>query len=261
MLGAMYVIKWALKKFLPPVIFKSVSTFYSVLVRKRQLSQWKNLQHLSPGEAFGMIYQEEMWGEQNGDADVYYSGGGSHREEIVGPYVTAIENFVKLYGQKLDAVDLGCGDFAVGGRTRHLFNSYNACDAVESIIVRNTELFKNSNVNFSVTDLTTEELPHGDIAIIRQVLQHLSNNHIKAIIPKLYEYKYVLVTEVLPKNLDFTPNEDIPTGFLTRLAFRQKDSSGVVVTQPPFNLKVRDSKTLCEVEVDVGVIKTILYVL
>jgi len=202
-----------------------------------------------------------MWGSRHEDADLYYSGGGSHFEEIVAPYVDAVEQFVGSYGQNLDAVDLGCGDFAVGKRIRHLFNSYNACDVTESVITRNTDKYEGLDVHFSAVDLTADELPRGDVAFVRQVLQHLSNNHIKAIIPKLYDYKYVLITEVLPKNLGFTPNVDIPTGFLTRLATRQKDSSGVVVTEAPFDFKVKESKTLCEISIDGGVVKTILYIL
>jgi len=65
-------------------------------------------------------------------------------------------------------------------------------------------------------------LPKADCVILRQVLQHLSNEEIKNILAKLYNYKYLILTEHLPLR-DFIPNEDIISG----QGIRIKHNSGV----------------------------------
>ena len=70
------------------------------------------------------------------------------------------------------------------------------------------------------------------------------------------KYKYLVVTEHFPISKNFVPNINIPTGPDIR------DKSGIVLTVPPFNLKVIKDIDLCEVRVsdvlgDVeGIIKT-----
>ncbi len=101
-------------------------------------------------------------------------------------------------------------------------------------------------------------MPLGDCAIIRQVLQHLSNAEVQAIVNKLVNFKYLILTEHLPKG-DFIPNKDIISGQGIRL----KKKSGINLLAPPFNLKVKEEKQLIAyyLEPDKGVLVTTLYVL
>jgi hypothetical protein len=101
-------------------------------------------------------------------------------------------------------------------------------------------------------------LPLGDCAIVRQVLQHLSNTEVQAIVNKLVNFKYLILTEHLPKG-DFIPNKDIISGQGIRL----KKKSGINLLVPPFNLKVKEEKQLIayNLEPDKGVLVTTLYVL
>src|SRR3990172_4922033 len=64
-------------------------------------------------ETFTRVYAEGLWGYSRDAADTYYSGTGSHAENIVSTYVSAVEKYLKSYERKIDVVDLGCGDFAV----------------------------------------------------------------------------------------------------------------------------------------------------
>jgi hypothetical protein len=212
----------------------------------------------TPKEAFEKVYLNGIWGKSNDPSDPFYSGAGSHMPGIVPIYVNAIEYFLQSLGARLDAVDLGCGDFAIGSKIRSLCNQYIACDVVESLIVRNREKYKDLGVDFRTLDITADSLPPGDVVFIRQVLQHLSNKQIKAVVSKVqHEYKYLVLTEHLPSTNDFIPNVDKAVGPDIRLHGR--NGSGVILTEAPFNLRVVDTSLLCEVPDSNSVIRTLAY--
>ena len=156
-------------------------------------------------------------------------------------------------------VDLGCGDFNVGSKYQEFCGNYVACDVVPSLIDFNKEKYKTSNVDFRVLDLAEDDLPKADVVFIRQVLQHLSNRHIQNAIPKIASsYKFLVLTEHLPDSNTFIPNRDKPAGPGVRPAL----NSGLVLTKPPFNLKVKSERVLCEVPEDSdygGRLRTDLY--
>jgi len=99
-------------------------------------------------------------------------------------------------------------------------------------------------------------LPSADCAILRQVLQHVSNAEVQMIVNRLNMYKYVILTEHLPDG-DFISNKDIISGQGIRL----KKQSGIDVLSPPFNLKVKEVKPVLSVNLKngKGVILTTIY--
>ena len=107
-------------------------------------------------------------------------------------------------------------------------------------------------------DITTDELPLGDVCFVRMVLQHLSNESIKNFVNLVKnKYKYIIISEHYPSSKNFIANIDKPTGPDIRLY----DNSAVVLTLPPFNLKVIKDTDICEcysnsIEGFEGVIKT-----
>jgi len=152
----------------------------------------------------------------------------------------------------MGVVDLGCGDFNIG---KHLYQQckyYIGCDVVSSLIDWNANRFP--EVQFQMCDITQDPLPNGDVAILRQVLQHLSNHHISQVVDKLRQYEYVIVTEHIP-NGDFTSNIDLVSGCSTRLAM----NSGVRLTDAPFKLSVKRSQVMCSVPDFIGRIETTVY--
>ncbi len=190
------------------------------------------------------VYENNLWG---GNKDEFYSGEGSHRPEIVNPYLDAVTAFLTSFENPLTVCDLGCGDFNVGKELVEHTKKYIAIDIVPSLISRNKEKFKAPNLEFQCLDISVADLPSADCAILRQVLQHLSNAEIQSIVNKLAIYKYVLLTEHIPEG-SFIPNKDIISGQGNRL----KVQSGVNLLEPPFNFRVQEEAQLSAVVLDDG---------
>ncbi len=133
----------------------------------------------------------------------------------------------------LRIIDLGCGDFQVGNILTNLLPSidYTGIDVVDDLINYNNSTFANDRIRFKQLDITKDKLPDGDIVLIRQVLQHLSNDDIAKTLNLIKPYKLVLITEQFPAKFE-TPNVDIPSGHHTR----RKLNSGVCLDQPPFSI-------------------------
>lgn len=203
--------------------------------------------------AMEQVYEKNLWGGNQTD---FYSGEGSHQPKIVNPYIAAVTSFLTSFKTPLTVCDLGCGDFNVGNQLVPHTKKYVAVDIVPSLIARNKETFKAANLQFQCLDIAVADLPAGDCAILRQVLQHLSNTEIQNILNKLAAYKYVILTEHLPKG-DFVPNKDIISGQGNRL----KVQSGVNLLASPFNFKVKEETQLSAVVLEdgKGVIATTLY--
>jgi hypothetical protein len=126
-------------------------------------------------DIFTKIYDGGYWGRsKNLRDDKYYSGLGSHSCEIVDPYIAAVKGFLLSTDKQLNAVDLGCGDFAVGSQIRPYCNKFIGGDVVERLINRNKERYGKEDAEFCVLDIINDDLPGGDLVFLRQVLQHLS---------------------------------------------------------------------------------------
>ncbi|MES2590069.1 MAG: class I SAM-dependent methyltransferase [Bacteroidota bacterium] len=182
------------------------------------------------------IYEKNLWGDNQ---SAFFSGVGSHDSEIVKPYLEAVILFLQSFNEPLSVCDLGCGDFNVGKELVKHTKKYWAIDIVQELIDYNKEKFKEDKLEFMCLDISIDNLPKADCIILRQVLQHLSNNEILCILNKLKDYKYLILTEHLPSG-EFTANKDIISGQGIRL----KKQSGVKLTSAPFNLKVKEEKEL-----------------
>jgi SAM-dependent methyltransferase len=205
---------------------------------------------MTPQQAFSQIYDKRAWGGGPG----FYSGIGSHDPQVVNPYVAALRHWMAGRGP-LDAVDLGCGDFHVGGKLRPLFRNYIACDVVPALIESLKAGPHAQNVDFRCMDLAHDPLPPGDLVFIRQVLQHLPNAMILALLPKLAAYRWLVLTEHLPAKPGFKPNLDKPLGPDIRL----RQDSGVDLCAAPFDLVPMETQVLCEARQYGGLIRTTVY--
>jgi len=205
--------------------------------------------------AMEQVYELRLWGDEKTE---FYSGSGSHQLEIVKPYIAAVTSFLRSFKTPISVCDLGCGDFNVGKELVIHAKKYVAIDIVASLIAFNKEKFKEPNLEFQCLDIAAADLPSGDCAIVRQVLQHLSNAEVQAIVNKLLNFKYLILTEHIPEG-DFIPNKDILSGQGIRL----KKKSGINLVAPPFHLKVKEEKQLIAypLEGNKGILVTTLYVL
>ena len=224
--------------------------------------QKKKFSKMNLKEVFREIYINNLWStDQNLKNKQFYSGLGSHLKEITDEYINSVILFLKDQKVKPNVVDLGCGDFNIGSKLRGFCNSYVAVDIFDDLIDKNKIVFKNLDVDFKVLDITKDELPEGEICFLRQVLQHLSNKSIMNFLKLLRnKYKYLILTEHYPDEKKFVPNIDKIDGADIRLY----DNSAVVITEEPFNFKVKSKKILCKIKPKkiknfLGTIKTHLY--
>ena len=225
-------------------------------MRRRALEriEQRRLSGKPPARIFAYVYSRRRWG---GGEEPFHSGPGSHDPDVVAPYVEAVRSFAAGFDPPLDAVDIGCGDFNVGARLRSAFGEYIACDVVPELIAFNRAKYAGMDVRFRVVDAVSDPLPAGSVAILKQVLQHLSNDHISQVLAKLESFSHAIVTEHLPADEVFIPNRDQPTGSGIRL--NASPAGGVVVTEPPFGLAVRSQRTLCTLPHMSGLLTTTLY--
>ena len=125
------------------------------------------------------------------------------------------------------------------------------------IIKYNQLNYKNKNVHFKNIDISKNFLPKAEVAIVRQVLQHLSNQEIHRFIKKLNilkPYKFLFVTENVPKN-NYKVNLYQYTGPATRISI----NSGIMIYKKPFNLIFKYKKIIQSLNIQDGKIVNILY--
>lgn len=221
---------------------------------KNKLNSTKKIKKTWPTkDVMEQIYTMKLWGDNNSK---FYSGLGSHHPEIVNPYIDILSSFLQSFTIPLKVCDLGCGDFNAGKELLKYTDKYIGVDIVKDLVEHNTKTFNQENLEFQCLDIAVDDLPSGDIVILRQVLQHLSNIEIQGILAKLSDYKYLILTEHIPEG-EFVPNKEIISGQGTRL----KKQSGVKLLAQPFNFKVKEEKKLLSVILDdnKGIIETTVY--
>ena len=217
----------------------------ALLERRRRKISAENQQRFadkSVAETFGEIYENNVWGGKQGE---FYSGDGSGAE-YADHYAQAVRQFIRE--NKIErVVDLGCGDFRVASKFVSRAFHYTGCDVVFSLVRHLNETRKSETIEFRCVNIVEDELPDGDLCLIRQVLQHLSNAEIAQVLQNAQKFKYLIITEHYPNpNKEFMPNLDIPHGPSVRVQF----DSAVVLDKPPFDLK--NVELLLDVEAEEG---------
>lgn len=188
-------------------------------------------------EVFEDIYSEGMWGRDE-EGGSFNSGSGSSGE-AASPYVDVVSHYVRQNSVHT-IVDLGCGDFRVGKAIAVATGThYTGVDITRSLIAHLNATEASSGIEFQCLNIVDDALPKGDLYLIRQVLQHLSNQQIAAILGKL-QGNEVIVTEHIPIGTGVKWNKDKVAGPDIRL-YR---NSGVFLEYPPFSLTL---ETLLEV--------------
>ena len=231
--------KKIIKYILPKKVWENIKTL-KLNYEKKKFKKKSNYQ------IFEEIYKKKLWSPNRSKENYkFYSGTGSHNSEFSEIYISSVKNFLKSLPSKPNVVDLGCGDFEIGSKLRSECNEYIAIDVFDDLIDYNKKKFKDYNVTFKTLDITKDEIPGGDVCFLRTVLQHLSNDSIKKFLDLMKNnYKYLIITEHLPEDVNFVPNIDMLTGPYIRL----DKNSGVDLTKNPFKLAVVSENILCDIK-------------
>lgn len=227
-----------IKRLARTVLPSAVTRFVS----KRLIeSRAKELSQLSAPEAFDTIYRKKFW--QQGTS---LSGPGSEGY-FAEEYVRIVSDYIKA--NKVESIcDGGCGDFSVGSQLAGQVASYVAGDISRYIIEENRRKFSSlEQVEFRVLNLIEDKIPACDLLLIRQVLQHLSNEQIEAVLKNVEgsSVKHVLITEHCRANLsEGDYNADLGSH---SVATRVEMDSGIDLRYSPFS---RSGRLLGEITPD-----------
>jgi SAM-dependent methyltransferase len=197
-----------------------------------KLDAVRNL-HRTPEEVFAFVYARNRWGGSKGEM---HSGYGSR-----GPMGEASARLAARLVARSGArviVDVGCGDFAVSARMlellerEHIHVRYIGVDIVGDLIERNRRLFgRDGTIEFLKCNAVTDALPSGDLVILRQICQHLSNPDVEAVLRNTDPYGSAIMQEHHPaRHLTRGWNIDKPTGGDVRVL----KGSGIRPDLPPF---------------------------
>jgi SAM-dependent methyltransferase len=233
--------RW-LRKLVPDAVIRAYQRFVVARDRRRFAA-------MSLRETFEQIYDRGLW-EVPGEK--VQSGTGSG-EAYAESYAALVRSLIERFEVRT-VVDLGCGDFSVGSRIARDTIDYVGVDVAGRVIATNNERFGSKNVHFVTLDLTAQTPPLGDLALLRQVLQHLSNDEILTVLRRCSVYPAILVSEHVPVPGKWTPNKDKPHGPDTRVY----DNSGVVLEAPPFSIPVEEVQVQSYSDDLGGVIRSVL---
>ncbi len=166
---------------------------------------------------FNDVYERQLWGQSEESPDAFSSGFGSDLQNSL-QYVELVANFIADH--KIESVvDIGCGDFRVAEAILSKVPwkvDYTGIDAASVIVERNARLYTSEGIKFIHADATKAPVPSADLVLIREVLQHLSNKDVAAVIESISgKYRFNIITNTVAKNAK-KKNVDIPSGSNSR---------------------------------------------
>jgi SAM-dependent methyltransferase len=162
---------------------------------------------------FEKIYAANSWG--------HGSGSGSLPIHTRG-YINLLQEFLREHDVK-SVLDHGCGDWQFSQFVDWGGIQYLGMDLVQSVIDTNIARYCAPNINFAVK-ADGAALPPAELLIMKDVLQHWSNESVRRFLPVLKRYRFCLITNCVNPRGE-TVNTDIADG-----EFRYLD-----IRLPPFN--------------------------
>lgn len=165
-------------------------------------------------DIFTSYYRNNTWA---GSESV--SGPGSDYEQTKF-LIPELEIMLKYLNIKT-ILDIPCGDFNWMKMVDIGKAHYHGADIVDELIKQNNKKYKSDNIEFSVLNVITDELPKVDIVIVRDCLVHLSTKDVIKALNNIKNSgsKYLLITNFLWNHRD--NNKDISAGQWRRLNLQQ----------------------------------------
>lgn len=127
-------------------------------------------------------------------SDVWLGGGSGSGStpEVTASYRQFLTNFIKQRDVK-SVVDLGCGDWQFSQMLDWTGIDYVGID-VSKVVLKNTSVFARPGIKFIEMNGVTGSVPGADLLILKDVIQHWTNDDIHRFIPSLNKFKYALIT-------------------------------------------------------------------
>ena len=166
-------------------------------------------------EIFTSLWRNNGWG----DAETR-SGSGSTlaATETLRAHLAELCRFLGI--RRL--ADVGCGDLNWMGQISEMFDLYLGLDVVPELIAANEQAFGARRGHFfAVRDPSLDDLPEIDAILCRDLLTHLPNDQISAVLTKVRESgaRYLLAsTQAVEENRDITIGDWRPVD-LTKAPF------------------------------------------
>lgn len=160
---------------------------------------------MSATDVFSDVYERDLW---NGG-----SGPGSAPENTV-EYRRFLQEFLDGFDYPVKVVDLGCGDWRIGELMDWSGVDYVGVDVVPEVIEANRRRDTPDNVSFVCLDALVDDLPEGDVLIVKDVLQHWPNADVVRLLDAAEErFTFTVVTnDVSSKSHPAKVNSDIALG-------------------------------------------------
>lgn len=180
---------------------------------------------------FEKIYSDKEWGGAFAVGAPVFSGEGSLPQFSLS-FVDSVRKFCANNGVK-KILDLGCGDFQVGKMIIDGMSiDYCGVDISTTVIQHNVIRYANKGVEFCCADIVVDALPEADLIVLRQVLQHLSNETIAKVLERVANYPNVIICDEIRPNVEI-PNVDIEDGGANRVNYE----SSLLLEHPPFSAR------------------------
>lgn len=160
---------------------------------------------MSATDVFSDVYERDLW---NGG-----SGPGSAPENTV-EYRRFLQEFLDGFDYPVKVVDLGCGDWRIGELMDWSGVDYVGVDVVPEVIEANRRRDTPDNVSFVCLDALVDDLPEGDVLVVKDVLQHWPNADVVRLLDAAEErFTFTVVTnDVSSKSHPAKVNSDIALG-------------------------------------------------
>jgi len=140
--------------------------------------------------AFETIYENDEWGAGSGPGSIPY---------FTIEYRAFLQRFLSLNAVN-NVVDVGCGDWQFSRFIDFGSTKYLGLDVVRSVVERNRRIYGSEHVEFDVMPEDLDDVPSGDLLLIKDVLQHLPDQDVRAILTRLVpRFRFALITNSYEK--------------------------------------------------------------
>jgi len=185
---------------IPMWIYRSKARYWDYVLNydNHKVDRWFN-RNDNEYKVFDEIYRKGGW-------DGVGSGNGSKIENNEN-YINFLDKVINFTPSIKTIVDIGCGDWNLM-KELNIKKQYIGLDVSSFVIEENKSKYEKENIKFIQSNIVKNELPDGELCIIKDVFQHMPNEDILICLEKIKKYKIcIIVNDYTDEN-----NSDIEVG-------------------------------------------------